>query len=63
MDVEGDVNLSLVRMGMCWWYRKYAREQSDVDQVLYEAAEASAREGRVGLWRDPEPVPPWEWRR
>jgi endonuclease YncB( thermonuclease family) len=48
---------------MCWWYRKYAGEQSDVDRVLYEDAERRAREGRVGLWRDPAPVAPWEWRR
>ena len=58
-----DVDLALVREGMCWWYRKYAHEQSDVDRVLYEDAEAKAREGRLGLWRDPDPVPPWEWRK
>jgi endonuclease YncB( thermonuclease family) len=63
IDGAGDVNLALVRSGMCWWYRKYAGEQSDVDQVLYEDAERKAREGRVGLWRDQAPVPPWEWRR
>jgi endonuclease YncB( thermonuclease family) len=58
-----DVNLVLVREGMCWWYRKYAHEQSGVDQSLYEDAEAKAREKRLGLWLDPRPVPPWEWRR
>lgn len=62
-DAQGDVNLALLRDGLCWWYRKYAHEQSEVDQVLYEAAEAKAREGRVGLWRDVAPVPPWEWRK
>jgi endonuclease YncB( thermonuclease family) len=63
VDGEGDVNLGLVRAGMCWWYRKYAGEQSAVDQVLYEVAETAARRGRVGLWQDPAPVAPWEWRR
>lgn len=48
---------------MCWWYKKYAGEQSPVDRNLYEAAEAKAREQRMGVWVDPEPVPPWEWRR
>ena len=57
-----DVDLALVREGMCWWYRKYAHEQSDVDQALYEDAEAKARRRGLGLWRDPDPVPPWEWR-
>ena len=57
-----DVDLAMVRAGLAWWYRKYADEQSPADRVLYEAAEAKARSERIGLWRDPEPVPPWEWR-
>jgi len=60
---DQDVNLALVRGGMCWWYRKYAHEQSPVDRVLYEDAEGEARKQRRGLWSDREPVPPWEWRR
>ena len=62
LDGQRDVNLALVRDGMCWWYRKYAGEQSAADQSLYEAAETTAREQRKGLWADPKPVPPWEWR-
>ena len=27
-----------------------------------EQSEAEAREARKGLWVDPQPVPPWEWR-
>ena len=59
---DRDVNLALVRDGMCWWYRKYAGEQSPVDRGLYEAAEDAAHDKRKGLWTDPDPVPPWEWR-
>ena len=40
---------------MCWWYRKYAGEQSPVDQKLYEAAETKAKEQAEGLWVDPGP--------
>jgi hypothetical protein len=46
-----------------WWYRKYAGEQSQTDRGLYEAAEERARRVRAGLWQDPKPVPPWDWRR
>jgi len=63
LDGQQDVNLALVRQGMCWWYRKYASEQSAVDRHLYESAEAKAKEERTGLWSDLDPVPPWEWRR
>ena len=31
------------------------------DTVL-EELEKEMREGRKGLWVDPQPVPPWEWR-
>jgi endonuclease YncB( thermonuclease family) len=58
-----DVNLVQVERGMAWFYRKYQREQSPNDQRLYDAAEDAARAGKRGLWRDAEPVPPWEFRR
>ena len=51
------VNHTMVKDGWCWWYRKYA----PADTVL-EGLEKEAREARKGLWVDPQPVPPWEWR-
>lgn len=53
-----NVNHTLVKEGWCWWYRKYAPR----DPML-EGLERDAREGRKGLWADPQPVPPWEWRK
>jgi len=61
--VDGqDVNLVQIERGMAWFYRQYRSEQSANDQRLYEAAEDAARAGRRGLWRDAEPVPPWDFR-
>lgn len=57
-----DANLAQVKAGMAWWYEKYRKEQSPADQHLYGEAEQQARTARVGLWRDPVPVAPWEWR-
>jgi micrococcal nuclease len=51
-------NRTLVKNGWCWWYRKYAPG----DTVL-EGLEKDARGARKGLWDDPQPVPPWEWRK
>jgi endonuclease YncB( thermonuclease family) len=52
-----NVNHALVKDGWSWWYRKYAPG----DTVL-KKLEADAREAKLGLWADPHPVPPWEWR-
>jgi endonuclease YncB( thermonuclease family) len=57
-----DVNLVQVERGMAWFYRQYQREQSPNDRRLYEAAEDAARADKRGLWRDAEPLPPWEFR-
>lgn len=58
-----DVNLEQIRLGHAWHYKQYAREQSMVDQAAYDRAEQIAREGRTGLWRDANPVPPWSFRK
>lgn len=57
-----DAGQAQLAAGMAWWYRKYANEQSPEDRAQYEFEEFEARARRTGLWRDPEPVPPWEWR-
>ncbi len=62
--VDGqDANLAQVKAGMAWWYRKYQNEQTSQQRAAYGAAEDAARAGRVGLWHDAVPMPPWEWRR
>jgi endonuclease YncB( thermonuclease family) len=58
-----DVNLVQVERGIAWFYRQYQREQSPNDRRLYEAAEDAARADKRGLWRDADPVPPWDWRK
>jgi micrococcal nuclease len=53
-----NVNHELVKEGWCWWYRKYAPGDTMLEQL-----EAEARESKKGLWADPQPMPPWEWRK
>lgn len=57
-----DANLEQVRRGCGWHYKKYQNEQVLDDRLAYNAAEESARAGRVGLWADHDPVAPWDWR-
>jgi micrococcal nuclease len=56
----GDINLNydLVRAGLAWTYRKYSRRDSELAKLEFEA-----RSAKRGLWAEPDPVPPWEWRR
>lgn len=51
-----DVNALQVRDGFAWVFRRF-----ESDPALI-ALEDEARAARRGLWRDPEPVPPWVWR-
>lgn len=52
------VNHALVEAGWCWWYRKYAPLDTELEQL-----EKSAREAKQGLWADPAPIPPWVYRK
>jgi micrococcal nuclease len=54
---EVDTNLAMLEASMAWHYKQF-----DQNRRL-AAAEREARAAKRGLWRDAEPVPPWEWRR
>lgn len=58
-----DAGLAMVTVGMAWWYRAYSKDQTSQERGQYEFAQIEAKAKHVGLWRDAEPVPPWEWRR
>ena len=52
------LNEELLRAGLAWWYRKYAPKNRAL-----ELLEEAARDARLGLWADPDPTPPWLWRK
>lgn len=51
-----DVSAELLRKGLAWHYKKFDQSEE------YSAIEDKAKELRIGLWHDPTPTPPWEWR-
>lgn len=57
-----DVGLRLLENGSAWHYKRTSGEQSSDVRAKYARAELKAREGRSGLWSDPMPIPPWEFR-
>lgn len=58
-----DANLEQVKAGMAWHYKQYQKEQSPDDRVSYAEAQVKARDQKLGLWIEPAPTPPWDWRR
>ena len=58
-----DINLEQLQDGCAWFYRYYARELNKDMRKAYDEAEAQAREAGLGLWRDPNPINPYEYRR
>lgn len=64
VQVNGlDVGLEQIRRGMAWHYKQYEREQTPPERTAYSSAELKARVAHVGLWRDLEPQPPWDFRK
>jgi endonuclease YncB( thermonuclease family) len=57
-----DVALAQLDAGVAWVYRQYVGELQPGLRTEYMSAEDRAAAARVGLWRDNNPVPPWEWR-
>lgn len=56
-----DVCLDQIRAGLAWHYKQYANEQTAGRRAAYAAAEEQARQDKVGLWSQPNPIPPWEF--
>ena len=52
-----DINLQQVKDGYAWVYKKYSNNQT------YYKAEKVARDKKVGLWVDKNPLEPWEFRK
>ena len=53
-----NINLQLVKEGLAWHYAYFAPDAKDL-----EAAEKAARKARKGLWKDKNPVNPYEFRK
>jgi endonuclease YncB( thermonuclease family) len=56
------LNLRLLREGMAWYYRAYACDLPAHLRTAFDQAEQSARQQRLGLWQQPQPMAPWVFR-
>ena len=61
VQVNGvNVNEEIIRAGYAWQYQKYCKESFCGDWLNIEG---QARNAKIGLWGDSDPVPPWDWRK
>lgn len=54
---HSNLNVHLLMEGHAW-----SIVEEDSAAAEYELAEAYARERKIGLWREIEPIAPWTWR-
>ena len=55
-----DAGRAQLTVGLAWHY--LGKQQGEEDSLAYEFDEMEARARRVGLWSEPDPIAPWEWR-
>ena len=53
----GDLSEMMVRRGYGWHYEEYAPNATELARL-----ERQARNAKRGLWKQSNPLPPWEWR-
>ncbi len=52
------VNAMMVEKGAAWWYKRYARNDKELEQLHNKARLSGA-----GLWMSGSAIPPWVWRK
>ena len=55
-----NINIEMISAGYAWAYKQYLSRPYASE---YIDAEKVAREKKLGLWKDSNPTPPWEFRK
>ncbi len=58
-----NVNERMVVLGHAWVMRAYCGHLSSEQTRRLINGETWAKTRKVGLWKTPKPIPPWQWRR
>lgn len=54
---DTDISEEMIKAGMAWHFKKYSNSE-----VLSDL-EIEARNNKIGLWKEPNPIEPWEVRK
>lgn len=52
-----NINKELVSNGLAWHFKKYSDNQE------YAKLEIDAKNKQIGIWGEPNPTAPWDWRK
>lgn len=52
-----NINKELVKNGLAWHFKKYSKDNS------YDILEKQAKKLKLGLWKEKNPITPWNWRK
>ncbi|MDO5654610.1 MAG: thermonuclease family protein [Flavobacteriaceae bacterium] len=53
---QENVNMQMVKSGMAWHFKKYSADSR------YHKLEQQARQSKLGIWSDKNPIPPHDFR-
>ena len=64
LTLVGDFYFGVVMTssGLAWRYEDFCQKKDYICNTLI-SKENEAKRHRLGLWTDPNPIPPWEWRK
>ena len=51
------LSAEIIKAGFGWWYYHYSNDKN------LKMLEDKASKNKIGLWSDPNSIPPWEWRK
>lgn len=51
------LSAEIIKAGFGWWYYHYSNDKN------LKMLEDEASKNKIGLWSDPNSIPPWEWRK
>jgi micrococcal nuclease len=52
-----NINKELVKAGFAWHFKQFSTDSS------FDDLELVARQNKIGLWAEENPIPPWNWRK
>jgi endonuclease YncB( thermonuclease family) len=60
VSIKALLNQELIKAGLAWVYWEYCGHPIC---ETWKGLQIGARMDKRGLWADPDPIPPWEFRR